>query len=249
MESIYSLSFCYLLILLYFINYIKCSSKYNSQYKHKEYKFRKRKLEDDSGPEGNNDLYFAPLSIYIDTVYFNETFPNEYIDYRDNFIKAMYNAKSILEDFLEISSDYEGEAFESIEIVPSLNETFHDSPNFYNYNFFITCNFSDFYEKTFSVVLSQYMLQPFLGLIVFSEDLINEDISKLSIDNLTLFMLHHFIRLIGFTPEVAEVTGMYIPSENDTYYLGIVDEYMNFTSLINYAKTYFNCPRIERINL
>ena len=93
------------------------------------------------------------------------------------------------------------------------------------------------------------MLQPFLGLIVFSEDLINEDISKLSIDNLTLFMLHHFIRLIGFTPEVAEVTDMYIPSEDDTYYLGIVDEYMNFTSLINYAKTYFNCPRIERINL
>ena len=75
MESIYSLSFCYLLILLYFINYIKCSSKNNSQYKHKEYKFRKRKLEDDSGPEGNNDLYFAPLSIYIDTIYFNETFP------------------------------------------------------------------------------------------------------------------------------------------------------------------------------
>ena len=249
MESIYSLSFCYLLILLYFINYIKCSSKYNSQYKHKEYKFRKRKLEDDSGPEGNNDLYFAPLSIYIDTFYFNETFPNEYNEYRDKFIKAMYNAKSILEDFLEILSDYEGEAFLAIESVPSLYETFYDSPNFYNYNFFITCNFSDFYEKTFSVVLSQYMLQPFLGLIVFSEDLINEDISKLSIDNLTLFMLHHFIRLIGFTPEVAEVTDMYIPSEDDTYYLGIVDEYMNFTSLINYAKTYFNCPRIERINL
>ena len=144
MKSIYSLSFCYLLILLYFINYIKCSSKYTSQYKHKEYKFRKRKLEDDSGPEGNNDLYFAPLSIYIDTVYFNETFPNEYIDYRDNFLKAMYNAKSILEDFLEILSDYEGEAFEAIKIVPSLYETFHDSPNFYNYNFFITCNFSDF---------------------------------------------------------------------------------------------------------
>ena len=219
MESIYSLSFCYLLILLYFINYIKCSSKYNSQYKHKEYKFRKRKLEDDSGPEGNNDLYFAPLSIYIDTVYFNETFPNEYNnEYRDKFIKAMYNAKSILEDFLEILSDYEGEAFLAIESVPSLYETFYDSPNFYNYNFFITCNFSDFYEKTFSVVLSQYMLQPFLGLIVFSEDLINEDISKLSIDNLTLFMLHHFIRLIGFTPRVEDFPVSYIPSEGDDYF-------------------------------
>ena len=246
-----------LFFLLYFLNYFECSEKFNSQYKYtnNKYKknirnkFRERNLNDDSIPEGNNDIYFAPLSIYIDTIQFNDTFPNELIEYKDNFIKAMYKAKDILEDFLEILSDKNGEPFESLELVPSLYETFYDSTNIFNYNFFITSNFSDLYEDTFSVILSQYMEAPYLGMIFFSNNLINEDNSKLSINYLTTLMLHHFIRLLGFSPEIAGFTNIYIPTEDDDYFLGIIDEYSNFTNVINYARKFFNCSEIERIYL
>ena len=130
-----------------------------------------------------------------------------------------------------------------------MNKIFSSWERILKYNFFITSNFSDLYEDTISVIMSEYMQAPYVGMIFFSNNLINEDKSKLSLDNLTKLMLHHFIKLLGFSPQIAGIETLYISKdEDDIFYLG-VDEYNNYTNVINYARKYFNCSSINRINL
>lgn len=80
--DIYSISFYYLCFLLSSLHFCDSSSKFNSNDEFRnnikdKKKFRERKLNDDSNSDGNNNLSFVPLSIYIDTIQFEESFPDE----------------------------------------------------------------------------------------------------------------------------------------------------------------------------
>lgn len=111
----------FLILIFYLINYCSASSILKSKYEelinsnHKKKKninkFSERNLEE----QGNNNLSFVPLSIYLVTDEFNHTIPEDLKEYQDNFIIAMNKAKKILEDFLEILVDLEGNPFYIVE--------------------------------------------------------------------------------------------------------------------------------------
>ena len=64
-------------------------------------------------------------------------------------------------------------------------------------------------------------------------------------------MLHHFIRLIGFSAPIEASPFDFIPYDDtkNVYYLPLDEDGYTFPNVINYAKKYFNCSRIDRIDL
>ena len=77
---------------------------------------------------------------------------------------------------------------------------------------------------------------PLMGMIFFSNEI---ETSKLTVEYLTPLMLHHFIRLLGFSYQV-------IPSSSYEYYELNADYYPN---VIDYAMRYFGCDLIYAIIL
>ena len=202
------------------------------------------------------ELHFSPLSIYIDTAEFNLTFPKDLEEYKDNYINAMNKAKNILEDLLEIKINKSA----TKEITKSKiyyinnyygisNFTGIFSANFLKidvYNYYIFGKFtSELNEESAPVILDDFSGTPFVGIVLFNDNMTNLDKSKLKLDYLTNLMLHHFIRLLGFNSKLREYG--YIPYDfiNDTFCL----PEKKFPKVINYARKYFNCPSIDRINL
>jgi len=255
----------FLLFLSYLLNFcnatLKNKSKHDTKKNKYNNKFRKRNSNEKPSKRKLEDYPFHPLSIYIDTAEFNHTFPPTLINYRDNFILAMDNAKEILEDFLEINTQTDG-YLDLVDDMSNNVETdfkiFHYTSIFEQnlkvdiYNYYIFAKFIELNEKSASIILAQYDAAPLIGLVLFSnkneylEDL-NE--SELTVEYLTTLFLHHFIRLLGFNAALDDINeNIYIPKEDGIYYLKTDDEY-NFNNVINYARKYFNCDRIDRIDL
>ena len=246
---------CFHILIIYSINYCCASSMHRTKYddlisinhnKRKNIKkFSERYLE----PEGNNNLSFVPLSIYLITDEFNETIPADIKKYQENFILAMNKAKNILEDFLEILIDLEGNPFYIVEHIPNLDVSFQNKLKLSEINFFILTKFDEINDEVDSVIVDEYTAVPFIGLVVFNTNINTEDKTKFSTEYLTNLFLHHFIRLIGLNKFMSEEPLSYIPvDENNNYYLTTDGEY-NFTNVINYAQKYFNCSKIDRIDL
>ena len=246
---------CFYILIIYSINYCCASSMHRTKYddlisinhnKRKNIKkFSERYLE----PEGNNNLSFVPLSIYLITDEFNETIPADIKKYQENFILAMNKAKNILEDFLEILIDLEGNPFYIVEYIPNLDVSFQNKLKLSEINFFILTKFDEINDEVDSVIVDEYTAVPFIGLVVFNININTEDKTKFSTEYLTNLFLHHFIRLIGLNKFMSEEPLSYIPvDENNNYYLTTDGEY-NFTNVINYAQKYFNCSKIDRIDL
>ena len=218
-------------------------------------KNERRKLQDDDFPLVN-------LSIYIDTAEFNATIPDDLLSYKNTFIKAMNKAKKILENLLEKRADVDtpgidliinqdGKLVSYVEFqynITNYTDLFREEfLKFDEYNQYIFAKFTrELKEESASVILDENDDIPIVGIVLFNE---NIDKNKLSFHYLTTLMLHHFIRLLGFSENENDFND-YIASVEDTglYYLSI-DEKYNFTNVINYARKYFNCPSINRIDL
>ena len=247
------------------VNKIKNKNDFlTSKYRRKKNitNFSKRKLEEDESPVGTNNFSFVPLSIYIDTTEFNITFPTELDEkYRDNFIIAMNKSRDILQDLLEIYVDVGIAAnidFGRLNIedryeIYNYGEIFTTKVRFTEYNFFIFPKFYELNVEITSILVDEQSEYPFAGVILFNNKSLDYlDESKMTVDSLTPLMLHHFIRLLGF---IEEVTGIFqsIPFDtvNQVYYLSIeAEEGENtFPNVINYARKYFNCSKIDRIDL
>ena len=70
---------------------------------------------------------------------------------------------------------------------------------------------------------------------------------KLTQDYLTSYMLHHFIRLLGFNAALSEVRFLKIlPCDDDEIFYLTPDI---FPKVFNYTRKYFNCPSINKIEL
>lgn len=158
----------FILFVSYFVNICQASVKQRQNYRIKTGKHRRtkklprRKLED-MNPQGNNNLTFVNLSIYLDTDEFNHTIPPSLNEYHGVFIKSMLKAQEILQDFLEILIDLEGK--------PRLNRTYineewgiiHYTYNFEEiidmkkYNYFIFAKFVDLpTDDCVSIILDEF---------------------------------------------------------------------------------------------
>ena len=255
MENINIFLFYFFLLLFNLTNYCNASLRNKSRYKDSANnnrmkkkninKFSNRILE----AQGNNNISFVPLSIYLVTDEFNGTIPDALKEYQDNFNIAMNKAKKILEDFLEILVDLEGNPFFIVSYIPNLDVSFQNQLKMTEINFFILAKFDEIYDEVASVVIEEYTQVPFIGLVVFNKNYVSTDKSKYSIDHLTNLFLHHFIRLLGLNTFIAEAPLDYIPvDDSDNYYLPLEGEH-NFTNVINYAQKYFNCSKIDKIDL
>ena len=267
MKYIHSSSLFFLFLIFLFINFsneallkhkqnpVKNYSKARIKEQNNKKKTSKRKLE---------EQVFRPLKIYLDLAEFNYTFPKESDLDINEFITAMYSAQDILQDFLEIDTpahefhdlgdDNENTNYETyyqdnygISKYTSIFAT--DKIYFNEYNFYIFAKFTNLHEKSTSVILEYHGGNPIIGIVLFDNNIENLDKSKLTFDYLNSLMLHHFIRLIGFSVPDQFNQFDYIPYENDAYYLSLDEVGYEFPNVINYARKYFNCSSIDRIEL
>ena len=198
-------------------------------------------------------LTFLPLRILLDTKELNDTCPDGLKGYLNNILVAMQNAQKILEDLIvigvdkSVNSTYVGE--DSNQFENSYN--IHHSSSFFEssitltgrYNYFIFGKFIETDENdelngdTSSLILDGFSGVPCMGIIFFNKNIAE---SKLTSEYLTPLMLHHFIRLLGFNEQIIEKD-----NSDDKYRLNR-NEYSN---LIDYARKYFNCPKIESVVL
>ena len=259
MKYIHSSSLFFLFLIFLFINFsneallkhkqnpVKNYSKARIKEQNNKKKTSKRKLE---------EQVFRPLKIYLDLAEFNYTFPKESDLNITDFITAMYSARDILQDFLEIdtpadesliigdnneNTNYETYYQENYGISKFTSIFATDNIYFNEYNFYIFAKFTNLSEESTSVILEYYPSNPVIGIVLFDNKTENLDESKLTPDYLKSLMLHHFIRLIGFS------AFEYIPNENDVYYLPLEEGEYEFPNVINYARKYFNCSSIDRI--
>ena len=228
----------------------------------------KRKL--DGTGDGTSNYRYVPLKIFIDTAELNRTCGD--LGFKDTIIKAMYKAKGILEEFIQLYIYPEG----TIDIINTLggitynlikdtceieeyDQMFDENIQKIDNNYFIfgkcveSLDDKEFKEESDSIIIDFTDGVPDMGLILFNKrDNFINNMDK-SLENLTNLMLHHFIRLLGFNSALLDedfFNTNYLPYDNvnEVYYLQTIGSY-NFNNVINYAKKYFNCPNIERINL
>ena len=202
--NVHSLSMLFLIFIFFFIDFsfetlskhskspVNNKRNFNAKIRERrnEKNIKIRKLEDEFEPT----MTFGPLKIYIDLAEFNETFPENTDLNIDNFIRAMYKSKEILEDFVEINSDNTGfididDTNEYSDYTSYLNEKYgieHWTPyfddnkkiKFDEYNFYIFAKFTELHEEsslfsssllikcaiTFCVNITTFAIQNDLGI-------------------------------------------------------------------------------------
>ena len=219
-------------------------------------------------------LYDGPsdLKIYLDLFNFNETFPSDKLgDNRDLFINSMKKAKNILEQIFLIEADNGPEA--GLDIKPEFKEflgiSYWDDNIFIEgqklkvdeYNIFIVFKFVelnnvDMYSK---IAFTYANEMPLIGLVTINK---NIDNSKLTSDYLTPLFLQQFIKILGFQITInldlesdfdgaikAEIEENEETDEEGLEDLIVRKVWVNTENVINYAQKYFDCDRIEEIEL
>ena len=77
--------------------------------------------------------------------------------------------------------------------------------------------FKEFFDEVFcSIILDDFHYTPVVGIVLFNENMKDINPVKLTEDYLTSYMLHHFIRLLGFNAALSEVRFLEIlPCDDD----------------------------------
>ena len=207
-----------------------------------------RKNEEEQG-RYNTD--FKKLNIYLDLTNFNWTFPNDTFgeDNKDIFIEAMYKAKDILENIIDIEMDYDvinkmaEDYFYSQYEVEYFNQADIINSRLYPYNYYILFKFDEEMEDidSYSEVAYDIAGVPTIGVIAINPIM---NTNKFKLNYLTNLMLHNFIHLLGFYYEPG-IPGNVETDDNVNMYLKEETSH----NVFNYAKKYFNCPNIPKIDL
>ena len=275
--SINQLLFLFLFFYLYAIHF--CNDSLNVRSKHNiiknitniRKKFRKknqkknfttRKLDDDEEYEFND------LKIFIDYAEFEANFPSQLSDIKGRFKTALENAKSTLQNILQIQvvsdgstvilNDHDGIREKTVETeygITEHSEIFNENYLYFNEsNYFLFVKFTELNQESASLILDKNPFElsaPAFGIILFNnkrEYLDSLDKSKLTQTYLNNLMLHHFIRLMGFDEYYVD-EDYYIPQEGVVIYLDEENELNSFTNTLDYAREYFGCSEIDKINL
>jgi hypothetical protein len=189
---------------------------------------------------------FVNLKIYIDYKNFDSDLSYE-TDKKEIFKQAINEAKSILEDlininignnnYIELEEDELVDAFNQYNEEDILNSEGNILIN-ENKNYYVFFKFSDEINNDASAeIMFGIAGTPAMGLITFSK---NISPNKITLKYLKTLMLHQFIHLLGFHPDVGS-----------DFFSNIIDENNEITNvnILNYAKKYFNYNDIEKIKL
>ena len=145
-----------------------------------------------------------PLNIFIDLYNFNYTFPNEtMLEHKNNTIKAIYNAKNLLEKFIKIAPDisanirrYDDGHLEEWGLKCWDSEIFEQHMDLNTYNYYILFRFNTSINTVASSLIVDSYSAPTIGVITINEEKILE--KQLSQNYLNNLMLQQFIYLLGF---------------------------------------------------
>ena len=233
----------------------------NDTYKRKP----KRKLEGTGEEDTEN---YHPMRFYFDMVSFNAAFPEYYSEAtRTNFLNALASASKILSNLIYVDRSDDKFKLEETTLpklgISSWNTTLFvtgsgEYNNFDEYDYFVLFKFSNTIDKAaIQEIIAFSSVLPACGCIEFKE--IEE--SLLTFDYLNRLILKNLIRLIGFYYD--DINYDFIEEEEGHYFIQLVEEesiiidYENDgidingvpTRVINYAKQYFDCDSITRIEI
>jgi len=243
--------FRYKLLLITFsfllISFSLCDKKKTNK-NIKNYK-KNRKLD-------GTEEEFKDLKFFIDLNNFNNTFPTAWNtnNYKTIIIESIKEATKILESFLEIL----------INEFPVLYETDEDLNEFNIYSWdpmFVNQKIFDFNYVVFFAFNSLNEIPANTSMITSDDDNIprfcvielNLDISvsKLKKDYLKPLFLHELTHCLGFISDIIKDQTNY----NDIFNIiknddgEITHAYIISERVINYAKKYFNCDEINKIEI
>ena len=223
----------------------------------------KRKLEGTGEEDTEN---YHPMRFYFDMVSFNAAFPYSEAT-RTNFLNALTSAAKILSNLIYVdrsddSFKLEDNTLSNLGILNWNTTLFEIGSGKYNnfdeYDYFVLFKFSDnINEDAIPVIIASSSVLAACGCIEFKE--IEE--SLLTSDYLNRLILKNLIRLIGFYYD--DTNYDFIEEEEDHYFIQLVEDeniieiYENNgidingvpTRVINYAKQYFDCDSITRIEI
>ena len=161
----------------------------------------------------------------------------------------MYKAKDILENIIDIEMDYDvinkmDEDYFDIQYdVEYFNQADIINSRLYPYNYYILFKFDEEMEDidSYSEVAYDIAGVPTIGVIAINPIM---NTNKFKLNYLTNLMLHNFIHLLGFYYEPG-IPGNVETDDNVNMYLKEETSH----NVFNYAKKYFNCPNIPKIDL
>ena len=228
--------------------YLKGDKVKKKEKLYNKYKNKKRLInsEENDTPEEDD---FIPLNIYLDLYNFNYTYPNEtLLQYKEYFYEAMYNAKSLLEKFVKIStntqiseSSYEAQYRDEWGLEYWNNDFFEVYLNLSAHNYYILFRFDTAIKTVASSYICDEYNAPSIGVITINPEKIKE--KSMTLENLKYLMLQQFIHLLGFQIDNLEFTNEIVKEEDGTYSIS-EDDCPNFFA---YAQKYFNCDKIDKI--
>ena len=220
----------------------------------KKNKHYKRKLaDDDEESEEMPDFVNGPfeqLKFHFDLINFNEDFEEtSYSDRKVDFINAMDKSAEILESLLKIYKSNQNAIVSTSSLTnngvstwdTTLYDNVGDSVNYdFNYGIFFAfanLNNDDLPAITKIISFDGYSI-PRFGIMKFNTRFPFINVSS---DFLKKLFLHEFIHLLGFH------------KDND-YFSDLVDDsaeksYLVSSNVIEFAKKYFNCPTITKLEI
>ena len=168
----------------------------------------------------------------------------------------MNKAKDMLKEMLLINIDlngiieYDEEDYKDDWELDNFNNEVFNRIYAKDYNFYIVFSFD---EEINSVMASQILDifgdAPFVGKIIINPTKMESYISKSDFSEyLTTYTLHHLIHLLGFHADITGVInwGGIVKEENIN---SRTNYFVDSENIINYAKKYFNCTEITKIDL
>ena len=219
---------------------------------------RRRKLNGlDIDEERPKNESLEPLNIYLDFLNFDETFPDKLGD-KEIFKTAMNNSKDMLKEILLINTDLNGEVEYDEEIYKEDWELKHFNRDAFSkiytkdFNFYIVFSFDEAINSAMTCkILDIFGDAPLVGKIIINPNKMENLISKSDFSEyLTIYMLHHFIHLLGFHADITDpVIWGGIIKEETTDSDSLTNYYVDAENIINYAKNYFNCTTIRKFYL
>ena len=258
-----------ILLLVCFILMIKISNTQdiikNDKYRYSRY--IKKKPTDLNSQNHNNSFYkrrldeyegeFREFNIYVDKTNLLYGIENcKLKSYKDiiinSFDKAVYTIKKLLKvRYQELDFNLDDKMLKDLNIKKWDTEKFGDEIsdkgiNFYNMGFDLVIFGQIIYLNVSAVSNIDYFNLP-TGQPVVGRISINRNIKIPSIHAQEFFdslILHHITHILGFTLyHLSDFTNYITKDENDNKY------YINSPNVIKFAKKYYNCSSIERIQL
>ena len=253
-------------------------SKLLSYDKIKKYKKSKRKLQGICDDFYENEEYFVPLNIYIDELCLDEELKGEINKYKNIIKTSMDKAAKILKKILKVCPSGASPFYSDKEVSDNLgvnvwNNTligsgvvgmvegmFTKGVHYIVWTKVAPTNTMGEKIASSRIILNEGMCGvPIIGIVTLNPDI---DYSKFPSSYLDLVMIHQFTHLLGFhksfkNPKIIKEDAEEDQDEEDIEFISLIKEdtsnsghfYIDSENVINFAKKYFNCNSITKIDI